>query len=192
MGFPGGSDGKESDCNAGDLGSIPGLGRSPGEGNGSPLQYSCLENPMDRGPWLGYSPWGHKESYFTFTLRLLYLILTNGLLKCNKHTQNTYIIAYSLMHFHNTQIKRRASPASCASVPPSLHEAPPQTLLRAEAVLCLVWLPSLPLCLRELSTLCIVRDHFHCYIIFHSIFIHSTVSRTSNLLFCICFYITFL
>ena len=49
MGFPGGLDGKESACNVGDLGLIPGLGRSPGEGNGSPLQYSCLENPMDRG-----------------------------------------------------------------------------------------------------------------------------------------------
>ena len=43
--------GKESACNAGDLGSIPGLGRCPGEGNGNPLWYSCLENPMDRGPW---------------------------------------------------------------------------------------------------------------------------------------------
>ena len=42
---------KESACNAGDLGSIPGLGRSPGEGNGNPLQYSCLENPMGRGAW---------------------------------------------------------------------------------------------------------------------------------------------
>ena len=50
MGFPGGSDGKESACNAGDSGLIPGLGSSPGEGNGNPLQYSCLENPMDRGP----------------------------------------------------------------------------------------------------------------------------------------------
>ena len=49
LGFPSGSDGKESACNAGDPGSIPGLGRSPGEGNGYPLQYSCLENPMDRG-----------------------------------------------------------------------------------------------------------------------------------------------
>ena len=48
MGFPGGSDGKESSCNAGDLGLIPGLGRSPEEGNGKPLQYSSLENPMDR------------------------------------------------------------------------------------------------------------------------------------------------
>ena len=45
------SDGKESACNAGDLSSIPGLGRSPGEGNGNPFQYSCLENPMDRGAW---------------------------------------------------------------------------------------------------------------------------------------------
>ena len=51
LGFPGGSDGKASTCNAGDLGSIPGLGRSPGEGNGNPLQHSCLENPMDGGAW---------------------------------------------------------------------------------------------------------------------------------------------
>ena len=57
-GFPGGSDGKESACNVGDPDSIPGLGRSPGEGNGYPLQYSCLENPMDRERSLaGYSPW---------------------------------------------------------------------------------------------------------------------------------------
>ena len=49
--FPGGSDGKESACNAGDPGVIPGLGRSPGEGNGNPLQCSCLENPIDRGAW---------------------------------------------------------------------------------------------------------------------------------------------
>ena len=51
MGFPGGSDDKESVCSAGDLGSIPGSGRSPGEGNGYPLQHSCLENSMDRGAW---------------------------------------------------------------------------------------------------------------------------------------------
>ena len=50
-GFPGGSDGKESVCNAGDPDSIPGLGKSPGEGNGYPLQYSFLENPIDRGAW---------------------------------------------------------------------------------------------------------------------------------------------
>ena len=51
MGFPGGSEVKASACNAGDLGSIPGLGRSPGEGNGNPLQYYCLENPMGGGAW---------------------------------------------------------------------------------------------------------------------------------------------
>ena len=51
MGFPGGSDGEESACNAGDQGSIPGSGRSPGEGNGNALQCSCLENSMDRGAW---------------------------------------------------------------------------------------------------------------------------------------------
>jgi len=45
----------------GDSGLIPGLGNSSGEGNGNPLQYSCLENPMDRGAWGGYSPWGHKK-----------------------------------------------------------------------------------------------------------------------------------
>ena len=49
--FPGGSGSKESACNAGDLGSISGLERSPGEGNSYPLQYSCLGNPMDRGTW---------------------------------------------------------------------------------------------------------------------------------------------
>ena len=62
MGFPGGSDDKESACNAGDLGSVLGSGRSPGEGNGYPLQYSCLENSMNRGGLGGYSPWGRKES----------------------------------------------------------------------------------------------------------------------------------
>ena len=51
VGFPGGSDGKELACNAGDPGSIPGLGRAPGEGNGNPLWYSCLGKPMDKRAW---------------------------------------------------------------------------------------------------------------------------------------------
>ena len=51
MGFPGGLEDKASACSTGDPASIPGLGRSPGERNGNPLQYSCLENPMDRGAW---------------------------------------------------------------------------------------------------------------------------------------------
>ena len=60
LGFPGGSDGKQSTCNAGNLGSVPGLGRSPG-GHGNPLQYSCLENPNGERNLVDYSPWGHKE-----------------------------------------------------------------------------------------------------------------------------------
>ena len=59
--FPGGSDGKESACNAGDLGLIPGLRRSPGEGHGNPLQYSCLESPNGQRSLAGCSPWSHKE-----------------------------------------------------------------------------------------------------------------------------------
>ena len=61
-GFPGGSGSKESACNVGDLGSIPGMGRSPGGRHGYPLQYSCLENPHEQRSLAGYSPWGHKES----------------------------------------------------------------------------------------------------------------------------------
>ena len=60
-GFHGGSDGKESACNAGDPDLIPGSGRSPGEGSGYPRQYACLENSMHRGAWQAYIPWGHKE-----------------------------------------------------------------------------------------------------------------------------------
>ena len=63
--IPGGSDGKESACSAGDLGSIPGLGRSPREKNGNPFQYSCLENPMDREAWWaavhGFQRVGHNQ-----------------------------------------------------------------------------------------------------------------------------------
>ena len=61
MDFPGGSVGKESACNAGDLSLIPGLGRSPAGGHGDPLQYSCPENPQGQRNLMGYSPWGCKE-----------------------------------------------------------------------------------------------------------------------------------
>ena len=73
LGFPGGSDGKESACNAGDLGSIPGLGRCPGEGNGNPLQYSCLENPMDGGAWA--TVYGVAEPDTTERLHFHFLLL---------------------------------------------------------------------------------------------------------------------
>ena len=62
MGFPGGSDSKVSAFNVGDPGSIPGLGRSAGEGNGNPLQYCCLEKFHGLRSLVGYSPWGCKES----------------------------------------------------------------------------------------------------------------------------------
>ena len=61
LGFPGGSVGKESACNAGDLGSVPGLGRSPGGRHGIPLQCSCLECLQGQRGVVGYSPWGRKE-----------------------------------------------------------------------------------------------------------------------------------
>ena len=61
-GCPGGSEGKESACDAGDPGSILGLGRSPGGGHGNPLQCSCLENPHGQRSLAGLSPWGHRES----------------------------------------------------------------------------------------------------------------------------------
>ena len=76
LGFPGSLDGKASSYNVGDLGLIPGSARSPGEGNGNPLQYSCLENPMDWGTWwatvhgIAKSPTRLSDFTFTFTLSL--------------------------------------------------------------------------------------------------------------------------
>ena len=74
MVFPGGSEGKASACNVGDPGLIPGLGRSPAEGNGNPFQYSCLENPMNRGAWWatvhGVAKSQTRLSDFTFFLSL--------------------------------------------------------------------------------------------------------------------------
>ena len=70
VGFPGGSDGKESTNNEGDLGSIPGLGRSPGGGHGHPIQYSCLENLPGQRSLEGYSPWARKEVDMTEWLSL--------------------------------------------------------------------------------------------------------------------------
>ena len=64
--FPGGSDGKASAYSVGDLSLIPGMGRSPGEGNGKPLQYPCLPNPVDRGAWLATAHGVTKESDRTY------------------------------------------------------------------------------------------------------------------------------
>ena len=81
LGFPGGSDGKESACNTGDPGSVPGSGRSPGEGSGSPLQYSCLENPME---------WGAQRS------------IVHGVAK-----SRTQLSASTFIHFHTLHGFRR-------------------------------------------------------------------------------------
>ena len=81
MGFPGGSDGKAFVYNVGDPGLIPGSGRSPGEGNGNPLQYYCLEKSHGQRSLVGYSPWGRKESdtteqlHFNFTCSILAWII---------------------------------------------------------------------------------------------------------------------
>ena len=87
--FPGGSDGKESACNAGDLGSMPGLGRSLGEGNGNPLQYSCLENPMDRGAWWAVVPGVTKSQTRLMDKHFHFQVKKIG------HTKD-YILYYSI------------------------------------------------------------------------------------------------
>ena len=108
-GFPGGSDSKESACNTGNPGLIPGSGRSPGEGNGNPFQYSCLENPMDRGAWqasvhghrVGHN-WeinqltlllSHTHIYIFYTHTYIYLLV---LLRYNWHTALCKCKVYSI------------------------------------------------------------------------------------------------
>ena len=99
-GSPCGSDYKESTCNAGDTGSIHGLGRSPGEGHGYPLQYFCLWNPMDRGAWQGCSPWGCRESYMTEHV--------------HTHTQPTH----TSQSTRSTFTKSQTRPSMCTHTPP--------------------------------------------------------------------------
>ena len=106
MGFPGGSDGKESACNAGTLGSIPGLGRSPGGGHGNPLQYSCLENPHGQRSLVGYSPRGRKESDTTERLstHITHTQMHTHTRKCaHKHIHkhiHRYTCTQTYMHTH--------------------------------------------------------------------------------------------
>ena len=83
-GFPGGSDGKESTCNAADLASIPGLGRSPGGGHGNPLQCSCLENRHGQRSLVDYSPWSCKESDTTKRLST-HIVITTTIYTCLFH-----------------------------------------------------------------------------------------------------------
>ena len=81
-GFPSSSAGKESACNVGDLGSIPGLGKSPRGGHGNPLQYSCLENPHGQRSPVGYSPWGRKGLDMTEQLSTAQHIYVYKNIKC--------------------------------------------------------------------------------------------------------------
>ena len=89
MGFPSGSDGKESACNSGDPGSISGSGRSPGEGDGDPLHYSCLMNPMDRGTWQtivhGVTKSQTQLSNWTHTIECKLIISNDNVLEFHKY-----------------------------------------------------------------------------------------------------------
>ena len=100
-----GSDSKQSACNAEDLGLIPGLGRCPGEGNGYPPQYSCLENPHGQRCLAGYSPWGHKESDMTEQLSI-HSTAQKG--KREKGPKKTFewIIAENFLHMEKEIVKQ--------------------------------------------------------------------------------------
>ena len=89
--FPGGSDGKASVYNAGDLGLIPGSGRFPGEGNGNPLQYSCLKIPWTEELGAAYYPWGRKESGTTERLHFHF--------HCMKISLIGFFISFLLMYW---------------------------------------------------------------------------------------------
>ena len=123
LGFPHSSVGKESACNAGDLALIPGLGRSPGEGNGNLLHYSCLENPMDRGAWQatvqGVARVGHNLATTKMCMvkqeSLMWLYLETGLLQRKRRLNE--IIWVSLWSEKTGVLKRRdtrvLSPSLC-------------------------------------------------------------------------------
>ena len=97
-GFPGGSDGKESACNVGHLGSIPGLGRSPGGGNGNPLQYSCLENP--------YGQRSLAESSIGLALSFRFLLYVELILLCGMKRGVTLFICLWISSCSNTTVER--------------------------------------------------------------------------------------
>ena len=109
--LPCSSDGKESACNAGDPGSMPGWGRSPGEGNGNPLQYSCLENPMDRGAWRT-TVQGVAESNMTEWLTLLHWSTVKTLTFTLKWEGNCRVLSTSVMwaefYLNRTQFREYA------------------------------------------------------------------------------------
>ena len=114
LAFPDGSDGKESACNAGDLGSIPGLERSPGEGHGNPLQYSSLKNTHGQRSLVGYSSWGHRELDMTEQLTLsLSLPWKESYDKPRHHIRKQ--ISLCLQSLHNQSYGFSSSHVRCES-----------------------------------------------------------------------------
>ena len=112
MGFSGGSDSKELTCSGGDLGSISGLGRSPGGGHGNTLQYSCLENPHGQRSPVGYSPWGHKESDMTEQQSTAQYTTVTSCHQCEKFLEscqctkvfiNEYVFQFDFSNKQNTE-----------------------------------------------------------------------------------------
>ena len=101
-GFPGGSDGKESTCNAGDLGSVSGLGRSPEGGPGKPLQYSSLENPHGQRSLKGYSPWGRKDWVTEHTNT--WIMLWSAIPYVGFHFLYVVYRIYNLLRIQNRQL----------------------------------------------------------------------------------------
>ena len=105
MGFPGGSDGKYA-CNAGDPGSIPGLGRPPGEGNGNPLHSFCLENPMDRGAWMA-TVHGVTKIGYDRPSNKVFLFRTRSYVQClvmmykGKESEKYMCNGITLLHIQN-------------------------------------------------------------------------------------------
>ena len=99
LGFPCSSVGKESACNAGDLHSIPGSGRSPGEGNGNPLEYSCLENPVNRGAW---QVTVHRVARVGHNLALSFFLFFFQIKKNNNNNQKTKYVMFGIVHGVNT------------------------------------------------------------------------------------------
>ena len=100
-GFPGGSVSKESTCDVGDMGSIPGLGRSPAGGHGSSLQYSCLENPHEQWSLVGYSPWGHKELDMTEWLSTYTILILVSVVNLYPYFDDIFpnLLVYYLIRF---------------------------------------------------------------------------------------------
>ena len=120
-GFPGGSDSKESACNEGDLGLIPGLGSFPGGGHSNPLQYSCLENPHGQKSMACYSPWGPKESDMTeplskrtTTLKWINLEIIISLTILSHHF--TFLILYKYaLELNKKSLKRKKVLFQCCN-----------------------------------------------------------------------------